>query len=125
MQDEKFSIKKRIHSFKHAWNGLRILIKEEHNARVHIFAAIIIIISGLLLKISNSEWIAIVFAIGIVISLEIVNSAIENIADFVSPEKHERIKTIKDLAAAAVLIGALSALTIGLIIFVPKLLNLL
>jgi len=68
------------------------------------------------------EWIAVVVAFGFVIAMEIVNSAIENIADFVSPEKHEMIKKIKDLAAAAVLIAAITAFIIGLIIFVPKIL---
>ena len=124
MNQGKFSITKRLHSFKYAVNGLRIVIKEEHNARVHLFASISAIIAGLFFTISISEWIAVIFAIGFVISIEIINSAIENIADFISPEKHEKIKRIKDLAAAAVLISALTALTIGLIIFVPKIIDL-
>lgn len=125
MNKEKFSIKKRIKSFKYAFNGLRILIREEHNARIHLFAMICVLVLGGLLKISIYEWTAVLFAIGIVISSEIFNSAIENIADFISKERREEIKRIKDLAAAGVLVCALTALLIGLIVFVPKLIDLL
>jgi diacylglycerol kinase len=83
MNQGKFSIKKRLHSFKYAFNGLQILIKEEHNSRVHLFASFIVIAAGLFFKISSFEWIAVVFAIGLVIALEIVNSAIENVANFI------------------------------------------
>jgi len=120
MKQQKFSIIKRIKSFVYAFNGLKILIKEEHNSRIHFFATIVVLIASIVLKISLFEWIAIIFAIGFVISLEVVNSAIENIADFISPEKDEKIKKIKDLAAAAVLISAITAFIIGLIVFLPK-----
>jgi len=96
MSKEKFSFHKRLRSFGYAFNGLKILIKEEHNARIHLLAAVIAIIAGFYFHISTVEWIAIVFAIGFVIALEIVNSAIENMADFVSPEWHSTIKKIKD-----------------------------
>jgi diacylglycerol kinase len=124
MKHKKFSIIKRVYSFKHAFNGLRILIKEEHNARIHLFASICVIIVGLFFKISLHEWIAIIFSIGLVFCLEIINSTVENIADFISPEKHEMIKKIKDLSASGVLISALIALIIGLIIFLPKIFDL-
>jgi len=120
MQQENFSIKKRLQSFKYALNGLKILIIEEHNSRIHLFTAIIVVILGFLLKISSFEWLAVSFAIGFVITSEIINSAIENIADFVSPDKNDLIKKVKDLAAAAVLISAITALAIGIIIFLPK-----
>jgi len=120
MAKEKFSISKRLQSFKYAFNGLKILVSEEHNSRVHIFATIIVITLGFILSISAYEWIALVFAIGFVITMEIVNSAIENICDFISPEKHQLIKKIKDLAAAAVLLSAITAVIVGLIIFIPK-----
>jgi diacylglycerol kinase len=120
MKNQKFSIINRLLSFKHAFNGLSILIKEEHNARIHLVASICVIIACLVFKISLYEWIAIVFAVGLVFCLEIINSSIENIADFISPEKHEMIKKIKDLSASGVLISALTALIIGLIIFLPK-----
>lgn len=100
------------------------MIKEEHNARIHLFATICVIIAGVFFKISLNEWIAIIFSIGLVFSLEIINSSIENIADFISPEKHEMIKKIKDLSASGVLISAITALMIGLIIFAPKIFKL-
>ncbi len=120
MQKERFSVKKRLKSFKYAFNGLKILIKEEHNSRIHLLAAISVIVLGILFDITIYEWIAIVFTIGLVISFEIINSAIENIADFVSPEKHDKIKKIKDLSASAVLISAFCAVIIGFLIFLPK-----
>lgn len=125
MKDEsKFSIAKRLNSFTYAFQGLKILIKEEHNTRIHVLAAICAIVLGCVLNISSLEWIAVCFAIGLVISTEILNSSIEGIADFISPEKHDQIKKIKDLGAAAVLINAITALVIGLVIFVPKVLQL-
>lgn len=120
MKDQKFSLQKRIKSFAYAFNGLKILIQEEHNSWIHILAAICAIAAGILLKVSAMEWIAIVFAVGFVITLEIINSAIENIADFISPGKHDMIKKIKDLSAAGVLVSAITALVIGLIVFLPK-----
>lgn len=121
MKSQKFSISQRLKSFTYAFNGLKILLKEEHNTRIHLLAAILVVIAGVVLKISPVEWIAIVFAIGFVITTETINSSIENIADFISPAKHEKIKKIKDLAAAGVLISAVTALLVGLIIFLPKL----
>jgi diacylglycerol kinase len=123
-KQNNFSIQARLKSFTYAWNGLKILLKEEHNARIHLVAAIIVLIASYLLKLNTIEWVIILFAIGLVFITEIINSAIENIADFVSPDKHDKIKKIKDLAAAAVLVSAFIAIVIGLIIFVTKLLNL-
>ena len=124
MGQEKFSIKKRVQSFGYAFNGLRILLREEHNARIHLVGGIIAVFAGFYFGLSTNEWIAIVLVIGLVISLEIINSSIENIADFISPDQHEMIKKIKDLSASAVLIGAITALIIGMIIFIPKILTL-
>lgn len=123
MSPEKFSISKRFKSFKHAFNGLRILIREEHNSRVHFVATIVVTIAGFYFEISAIEWIILVLVIGLVFSVEIINSSIENICDFISPEKHQLIKKVKDLAAAAVFISVITALGVGLIIFIPKIIN--
>ncbi|HON21270.1 MAG TPA: diacylglycerol kinase family protein [Bacteroidales bacterium] len=120
MEQKKFSISKRLKSFVYAFNGLIILFKEEHNARIHLIATILVITAAVLLKLNFYEWIAVTFAIGFVISVEIINTVIENMADFVSPAKNDKIKKIKDLSAAAVLISSMTALTIGLIVFIPK-----
>jgi len=119
-QPEKFSWAKRLAGFRYAFNGIKILIKEEHNARIHLFVACCVLIAGALLKISTREWIAVIFCIGGVIALELINSAIENMADFLTKEKNESIKKIKDLSAGAVLVAAIASAIIGLIIFLPK-----
>ncbi len=116
MEHNKFSIKKRLKSFVFAFNGLGILLKEEHNSRIHLIASVIAIIAAILFKLNTFEWIAIIFSIGLVITVEIINTVIENVADFIAPGKNEKIKKIKDLSAAAVLISSITAL----IIFLPK-----
>lgn len=121
MKSNKFSIIQRIKSFKYAINGLKLLFKEEHNARVHLFVALLVTAVGFYFEISAFEWIAVIFAIGFVIITEILNTCIENMADFISPEKNEKIKVIKDVAAAAVLLSTITAVIIGLIIFLPRL----
>ena len=124
MKEEKFSIAKRLKSFTYAFAGLKVLFKEEHNARIHLFATVCVIVAGILLKISLLEWVAVAFAIGLVFSFEIMNTSVENIADFICPERDDRIKRIKDLAAAAVLVSAITAAVVGLLVFVPKILEL-
>jgi diacylglycerol kinase len=119
MKQEKFSIKKRLKSFVYAFNGLVLLFKNEHNARIHLLATVCVIASGILFKINTLEWIAVIFAIGLVFVSEIINSSIERLADFISPAMHAKIKSVKDFASAAVLFAAIVALIIGLIIFVP------
>ncbi|MBR4135236.1 MAG: diacylglycerol kinase family protein [Bacteroidales bacterium] len=124
MKQEKFSIVERLKSFTYAFNGLGLLFKEEHNARIHLFAAICAIIVGIWLRISTLEWAAVAFAIGLVFSGEIFNSAIEDLSDVVCPERDDRIKKVKDLAAAAVLVNAITAFAIGLLVFLPKIIAL-
>lgn len=124
MNSPKFSIKKRLESFRFAFAGLRLLIRFEHNARIHVVAATLVIVAGLLLHISSTEWLAAIFCIALVLALEAVNSAIEKLADVVSPGKNEQIGQVKDLAAAAVLLAAVGAFIIGLLIFIPKILAL-
>jgi len=125
MKSNKFSIKKRAKSFIYAFNGIRLLFLEEHNSRIHAVAAICAIIAGILLKILIIEWIALTFTIGLVFVVETINSSIENTADLISLEKSNKIKRIKDLSAAAVLISSLSALVIGGLIFIPKIVSLI
>ena len=123
MKNDGFTLRKRLKSFKFAFNGIRLLINHEHNAWIHCFAAICVIIAGFAFDISTTEWIAVTFAIGTVLAAEAVNSSIEAIADLVSPEYNEAIKRTKDLAAGAVLILAISAAIVGLIIFIPKIME--
>ena len=120
MKHHNFSLIKRLKSFSHAFNGLKILFKEEHNSRIHFIATLVVILFAIICDLNAYEWIAIIFSIGLVITSEIINTAIENIADFICPEKNEKIKVIKDLTAAAVLISAVIAVVIGVIVFIPK-----
>lgn len=120
MKNDGFTLRKRLKSFKFAFNGIKLLITREHNAWIHCFAAVCVIASGFAFNISPTEWISVIFAIGTVLAAEAVNSSIEAIADLVSPGYNEAIKRTKDLAAGAVLILAIAAAIVGLIIFVPK-----
>ncbi|SDC27450.1 diacylglycerol kinase family protein [Pedobacter soli] len=121
MDNRKFSIVDRIKSFKYAFHGLNLFFINDHNGRVHLFAAIIAIGLSFYLKLSALEWIAILGVISAVIVAEILNAAIEKLADVVSPAIHPKIKIVKDLAAAAVLVAAFLAVAVGAIIFIPKL----
>ncbi|MCB0734822.1 MAG: diacylglycerol kinase family protein [Bacteroidetes bacterium] len=122
MSEQKFSIRSRIRSFRFAIAGLRSVWAEEHNARVHLAAAILVVAAGFWFDVSSTEWMSLVFAIGFVITTEIVNTALEKLADVVEPNIDPRIKLVKDLSAAAVLMSVITAVVIGLIVFLPKLL---
>ena len=117
---QPFSISKRLKSFTYAFNGLKILVKEEHNSWIHIAITICVVIAGFLLHISLTEWLAVILCMGLVFASELINSAIENLADFVSPQKNEIIKKVKDLSAAAVLIATFCSVIVGLVVFLPK-----
>lgn len=120
MKSDKFSFKARLRSLTFAVNGLKTLIKEEHNFRIHMVAASCAVLSGILLKITLIEWLIITLVIGIVLILEIINTSIEGIANLISPGFNPQIKKIKDIAAAGVLISSIIAVVIGLLVFIPK-----
>ncbi len=117
---EKFSFSKRIRSFKYAFNGLWVVVLREHNFRIHLLAAAVAVAAGFYFNISGEEWLAIILVIAMVWTLEIVNAAVENLCDVVSPQKDKRIKIVKDMAAAAVLLAAIASLMVAAIIFIPK-----
>lgn len=125
MNTTRFSWRARGRSFIYAWSGVRMLLAGEHNARLHLAAAVMAIILGILFGISPGEWVAIVLCIGAVFMAEAFNSAIEALCDLVSPGPHPLIKRAKDMAAGAVLIMAAAAFVVGCIIFIPYLLLLL
>lgn len=113
--------KRLINSFKYAFEGIMTALKSEQNLKIHILMMILVIIFGIILKISKIEWIICIILFGFVISLELVNTAIENTVDLVTMEKNPKAKIAKDVSAAAVLIAAVTSAIIGLIIFIPKL----
>ena len=91
MKNDGFTFRKRLRSFRYAFNGIRLLITKEHNAWIHCFAAVCVVIAGVLLGLSRMEWVAVVIVFGAVLAAEAVNSALEAIADFVSPDYSEAI----------------------------------
>lgn len=119
-----FSWKKRAKAFVYAWQGLRTLVKEEHNARLHMVVAFIAIVAGILLRISGLEWCLIAICIGMVISAEAMNSAVEALADRLSGDYDPLIGKAKDYGAAAVILLAVVSVVVGMIIFIPKLIDL-
>jgi diacylglycerol kinase len=125
MNPNKFSLKSRLQSFRFALNGLRFLLKYEHNSRIHSIAAIAVIVLGLLMKINPTEWSLLIIVIGMVFITELLNSSLESFADSLKPEWNDLIGKAKDYSAAAVLIAAVISLVVGAIIFVPKLLDLI
>lgn len=121
MKEKRFSLKKRLCSFKYAFQGIGYLFRNEHNAWIHLFVAVCVITAGFLLRVNIGEWIAIIFAIGMVLVAEAFNTAIEALSDAISPNYNQLIKRAKDVAAGGVLLAVIAAVVIGLIIFIPKL----
>lgn len=120
MEKKKFSFADRARSFKYAGRGIARLISREHNAWIHCFVAVCVVVAGALLGLSSLEWVAVILCIGAVLAAEGINSAIEALCDRVSTEYDEAIKHAKDLAAGAVLILAVMSVAVGLLIFIPK-----
>lgn len=125
MKNKNFSVKARIHSFGYAFKGIVTLLRNEHNARIHLCAAFCTVTAGWFFNITTTEWMMVIFAIGFVFSAEAVNSAIEYLADTISPEQNDLIGKAKDIAAAAVLFAAIAAAIIGCLIFIPHIILLL
>ena len=122
--DGKITSKKLRHSFRYAISGMADMLRQEPNARIHCIITVLVVAAGFIFRISAAEWIGIALAIGLVISAEAFNTAIERLADVVQPDQDERIRDVKDLAAAAVLLCAMAAAAVGVIIFLPKLIAL-
>lgn len=112
-------IHKLLKSFRFAFAGIKVGMKER-NMRIHITCAIIVIIAGIFTHLSAVEWLILILTISLVIGMEMVNTAIENVVDLVSPEYHPLAKVAKDVAAGAVLVFAIASVIIGIIIFIPK-----
>lgn len=113
-----------MRSFGYAFNGLKVMFAEEHNSRIHLFITAIVVLFMLIFRFTLVEYCLLVLAIGLVFMAELFNSALENLSDHTTPEQHEKIRKVKDLSAAAVLVSALTAFVIGCLILVPKLINL-
>ncbi len=110
-----------FNSFKYAFCGIMALFGNERNAKFHLFSAVVVIMAGIVLKISNIEWCLIMLCIGGVFAAEGFNTAIEKLCDKVSPQIDPLIRVAKDVAAASVLLFVIACVIVGLIVFVPKL----
>jgi len=110
----------RLKSVKYAFLGMLRLIKTEASIQIQFVIAIIVTVAGFYYSISNTEWIMQCFAIGMVMSIEGLNTAVEEVANFIHPNHHPKIGIIKDVAAGAVFIASIAASIIGLIIYFPK-----
>lgn len=110
---------KRIRGGGYAIKGAWTLIKSEHSIQVQISIAILITVAGLYFDISKTQWMFQILSIGLVLSTEGLNTAIEGIADFVHPNFHSKIGYIKDVAAGAVLFAAVTAVIIAVFIYIP------
>ncbi|AEW01891.1 diacylglycerol kinase [Niastella koreensis] len=118
---EGFSIRARVRSFRYALEGIAAFFQSEHNAWLHFMATVAVITLATLVGVTKTEMLALVFAIGFVWVAEMFNTCIEKVMDFVSDQRHKDIKFIKDLAAGAVLVAAITALVVGAVVFIPKL----
>ncbi|WP_298494005.1 diacylglycerol kinase family protein [uncultured Algibacter sp.] len=110
----------RLKSVGYAFKGAVLLLKTEASIKIQFFIALIVTAAGFYFNISTIEWIVQILAIGLVMSVEGINTAIEEIANFIHPERHYKIGLIKDIAAGAVFIASVFASIIGLIIYLPK-----
>ena len=109
-----------IQSLLFALAGIKKAFRLEKNFKIQIIVSLAVALFGFLLRVSAAEWMVLILCCGIVLSCELVNSAVERICNFISPGIHPAIKKIKDYTAGAVLISAGFSVIIGLIIFLPK-----
>lgn len=120
----KKEIKSLGNSFKYAGEGIWTSFKSERNMKIHVFMMFLVILFGFLLHISLKEWIICIILFSLVIGAELFNTAIESVVDMISLEKSQQAKLAKDVSAGAVLFFAVASAIVGLLIFVPKILEL-
>ncbi|MDY0396713.1 diacylglycerol kinase family protein [Virgibacillus halophilus] len=121
MKDSK---KKQI-GFQYALNGIWQVVRTERNFRIHIFIFLLVVIFGFCLQLTAVQWCLVLGVSGLVFVAEMINTTVERLIDYMKPEIHPQAKAIKDIAAGAVLMAALTAAVIGLLVFIPKFLHLL
>ncbi len=123
--DGPFTLSGRLQSFRHAAYGLSLMVRSQHNAWLHVFASVCVLVAGGLFQLSDGEWCWIILAIMAVWTAEALNTALEFLADAASPEFHPLVKNAKDVAAGGVLISALGSVVIGLLVLGPHLVDFL
>ena len=122
---EQFSIAKRAKSFTHAFRGIWIMLARTHNAWIHSSILALVVIAGAYFRITPLGWVLIILCAGLVFTAEAFNTAIEVDIDLTSPDYHPFARDTKDIAAGAVLIACITAVAVGVFIFLPSILTLL
>ncbi|GIO23102.1 diacylglycerol kinase family protein [Oceanobacillus sp. J11TS1] len=117
--------KKRNVGFRFAWIGLKTVVKKEFNFQLHLIATAVVTAFGIFFSLSLTEWAIILLTISLVLITEMINSIIERVMDFIQPNYDDRIKEIKDIAAGVVLVTAIISVVVGILIFGPKIIQLL
>jgi undecaprenol kinase len=110
---------RRANALSNALSGLKLAANEEDHLRIHLSAAVLVCVCGAWFSITRAEWFMVLTCTVLVISLELVNSAVERLCDTVRPEPHINIRYVKDVCAAAVLLSCIFAVIVGAIVFVP------
>ncbi len=117
--------RQRFNSFKYAFAGLWELVRSQPNMRIHLVAGTVVVVAGFFFGLSAVEWCFVIAAITAVLSAEAFNTALEYLTDLVSPEYHPLAGKVKDVAAAGVLVVAIGAAIIGVVVFLPRVLEFL
>jgi diacylglycerol kinase (ATP) len=117
---DKTYLSGRLKSLIFAWRGAVKLATTEHSVMTQMAIAVAMVIAGVLFEISKTEWMFQILAFGLVLGIEGINTAIEKLCDFIHPGYHEKIGFIKDISAGAVFFAAVTAIAIGLMIYIPK-----
>jgi undecaprenol kinase len=112
---------KLLKSFKHAFLGILFCLRSERNMQIHATATVLVLLIGTYVQVTKMEWLVLLLTIGGVLSLEMVNTALEKTVDLATAERHPLAKIAKDAAAGAVLVFSCIAVVIGLVIFIPYL----
>lgn len=120
MKKEESLFVNRLKSIGFAFNGALHLLKTEKSIQLQVIIGIVMTFLGFYFELTKTEWIIQCLTIGVIIGIEGVNTAIEEMADFIHPEKHTKIGLIKDMSAGAVFLFAIIAIIIGIMIYFPK-----
>ena len=111
-------------SFTNAWNGLCYLYVSQENFRIHLIVSIVVFLLGIVLKINRLEWVILLLVVGSVWILEAINTVFERLFDLIENSYSQIVKVGKDVSAAAVLLSAIFSVLIGLVIFLPPIIQL-
>lgn len=123
-EKKRFSIVARARSFNHAFRGIGVIFRTQHNAWLQIVTGVVVVVLGVWLRVSHLEWGLIMLSIFAVLAAEGFNTALEIDIDLTSPDEHPYARDTKDVAAGAVLLTVFGAIGVGLLVFLPKLISL-